>query len=277
MFSPSLLKPGVSRRSAALVAACVFGLAWQASLAGAQQARTYAVVNGTEITERDMARARSTFEQALERMPEPQRDGVLLNALIEAQLLSEAAESEGLDETAAFKEQMTWMRQQALRDVYVEQKVSMTISDADVKARYDQVVGAQQAESEIRARHILVKTEDEAKAIIAELQGGADFVELAKTKSTGPSGPNGGDLGFFGKGRMVPAFEAEAFALKTGEHSTVPVKSQFGWHIVKVEETREKPKPPFDAVKSRVRESILAERLQSVLGELRGKAEIELK
>ena len=277
MFSPAISWLGVLRRSAALSAAGIISLGFLSSLADAQQAKTYATVNGVAITEADMARARQSFAPALQQMPEDRREGVLLNALIEAQLLSEAALGEGFDETAAFKEQMAWMRQQALRDVFVDNKIGSKISEADIRARYDQLVGTTPSEAEVHTRHILVKTEGEARAIISQLNNGADFIKLAKEKSTGPSGPRGGDLGFFGKGRMVPEFEAAAFALKAGQHSAIPIKSQFGWHVIKVEETREKPKPPFEAVKGNIREAILGERLKAVLADLRGRATIELK
>ncbi|MGI9464977.1 MAG: peptidylprolyl isomerase, partial [Aestuariivirgaceae bacterium] len=163
----------------------------------------------------------------------------------------------------------------ALRDAYVENNVTSKITDEQVRARYDDVIGKQPAETEIRARHILSKTEDEAKAIIAELDKGGDFAELAKAKSTGPSGPRGGDLGFFGKGQMVPQFEKAAFALEPGAHSPAPVQTQFGWHVIKIEESREKPKPAFDTVKDQVRNAIAGERIQAALQELRAKVKIE--
>jgi peptidyl-prolyl cis-trans isomerase C len=261
----------------AVAAASVAALMVFAGSALAQDAQVVATVDGKAITSADMARAGEAFAQALQQVPELQRPKILLNALIEAQLLSSAAEQEGLDQSDDFKKRMTWMRKQALRDTYVEQKIDGAISDGDVKARYDEVIGSKPAESEMRARHILVKSEDEAMAVIKELDGGADFAELAKAKSTGPSGPRGGDLGYFGKGRMVPEFETAAFALKAGEHSKAPVKTQFGWHVIKVEDLRESAKPAFEAVKGRVRESLLAERIQSVIKDLRAKAKIEIK
>jgi peptidyl-prolyl cis-trans isomerase C len=108
-----------------------------------------------------------------------------------------------------------------------------------VKARYEQEVAAVPPEEEISARHILLETEEEAKALITELDAGKDFAELAKEKSTGPSAGNGGDLGYLTKGRMVPEFEAAAFALTPGQYGKEPVKTQFGWHVIKVEERRE--------------------------------------
>ena len=194
---------------------------------------------------------------------------------LDIRLGANAGKAAGLTETPEVKSRMRWLENRALRDAFVDTQVMKAISDADIRTRYDQVIGQQPSELELHARHILVKTEDEAKAIITELGGGADFVELAKAKSTGPSGPRGGDLGFFGKGRMVPQFEQAAFTLKPGEYSKSPVQTQFGWHIIKIEESREKPKPAFDTVKDQVRESIAGERLQALITGLRAKAKIE--
>ena len=112
----------------------------------------------------------------------------------------------------------------------------------------------------MHARHILVKTKEEAEAIIKELDAGADFAKLAKEKSTGPVRPEGGDLGFFSPGQMVPAFEKAAFALKAGKYTKEPVKTQFGWHVIKVEEKRNAPPPEFDQVKDQVRQLVLREK-----------------
>ncbi len=114
-------------------------------------------------------------------------------------------------------------------------------------------------EKQLKARHILVKTEDEAKEIIKELEGGADFAELAKAKSTGPSGTKGGDLGTFGKGQMVPEFEAAAFALEVGEFSKEPVKTQFGFHVIKVEDKLDQPLPTFEEAREQLRQLLLTE------------------
>ncbi|MEO0547813.1 MAG: peptidylprolyl isomerase, partial [Pseudomonadota bacterium] len=134
-----------------------------------------------------------------------------------------------------------------------------SVDEASMKARYDKEIGSATPEQEVSARHILVKTEEEAKSIIAELDGGADFVELAKTKSTGPSGPKGGELGFFGKGRMVPEFETAAFALEKGAYTKEPVKSQFGYHVIRVDDKRDKPLPSYEASKQQLRQVMLSE------------------
>jgi peptidyl-prolyl cis-trans isomerase C len=135
------------------------------------------------------------------------------------------------------------------------------MSASDIKARYDKEVAATPPEEEISARHILVETEEEAKALITELDAGKDFAELAKEKSTGPSAGQGGDLGFFTKGRMVPEFEAAAFEITPGEYGKEPVKTQFGWHVIKVEERRETAPPAFEEVADQVRQLVYARAL----------------
>ena len=150
------------------------------------------------------------------------------------------------------------------------------VSDADIKARYEKEIAAVPPEEEISARHILLKTEEEAKAVITELDGGKDFAELAKEKSTGPSAGQGGDLGFFTKGRMVPEFEAVAFTLQAGEYSKEPVQTQFGWHVIKVEERRETAPPAFEEVADQVRQLVMRERYGELIRTARSETEIDV-
>src|SRR5690606_36060757 len=138
-----------------------------------------------------------------------------------------------------------------------------------VRARYDKEIAALEPQEEIRARHILLKSREEAEAVIDKLEAGADFVELAKTESAGPSGPTGGDLGFFGKGQMVPEFENAAFALADGEFTRDPVQTQFGWHVIPREEHRTQPPPEFDAVKDQVRQIVMGEKYRALLADIR--------
>jgi peptidyl-prolyl cis-trans isomerase C len=150
------------------------------------------------------------------------------------------------------------------------------VSDADIKARYEQEIAAVPPEEEISARHILLETEEAAKAVIAELDAGKDFAELAKEKSTGPSAAQGGDLGFFTKGRMVPEFEAAAFEITPGEYGKEPVKTQFGWHVIKVEERRETAPPAFEEVADQVRQLVMRERYAELIRTARSETEIDV-
>jgi len=151
----------------------------------------------------------------------------------------------------------------------------MMTEDA-IKARYEKFVAEQPAQTEIRASHILVATEDEAKEIIKQLAGGADFAAIAKEKSTDPSAKqNGGDLGYFTAGEMVPEFSQAAFALEKGESSKAPVKSQFGWHVIKVVDKRQKPPPTLEESHGHVEEMLSGELLTAYLTSLRTTATVE--
>ncbi len=266
----------VFRPIRSLAAAAVVGTLLVTTTA-AQDSEVVAVVDGSEITKTQVEWTRELVGRGLDQVPEAQREKVLLSILVEIRLLANAAKAQGLENSDSFKTRLEWLKLQALRDAYVAEKIHAGITEEKIKAQYDKLVGSAAPQQEVRARHILVKTEDEAKALIKELDGGADFVELAKAKSTGPSGPNGGDLGYFTRGRMVPSFEKAAFALKTGEHTKEPVKSQFGYHVIKVEDTRKQEPPAFELVKADVRTSLETEELRAAMKSLREKAKIEMK
>jgi peptidyl-prolyl cis-trans isomerase C len=246
-----------------------------AALAGDED--VVATVDGKAIVEGDVRMLQGLMGDALARVPEASRHDVLVNVLIETRLLAAAAEAAGTAATADFGRRLEWLRLQALRDSYVSEEVDAQVTDEVVRARYDEVVKSLPPQIEIRARHILVKSEEEAVAVIAELDKGGDFAELAKAKSLDRGGADGGDLGFLGRGRTVPEFEAAAFALKAGEYSKVPVKTQYGFHVIKVEEERQTPPPAFEEVKDRLRERMQADKLRETIEALRTKAAIELK
>ncbi|CAG0910981.1 unnamed protein product [Cyprideis torosa] len=163
-----------------------------------------------------------------------------------------------------------------MHNLYFQKNIVEKISDEEVKARYDKEVAAMTPEKQVRARHILVKSEEEAKAIIEELDGGADFIELAKEKSTGPSGPNGGDLDYFGKGQMVPEFEAAAFALENGQYTKEPIKTQFGFHVIKKEDERDEPLPTFEEAKDQVRQIVMREKYFDTVEQARETITVEI-
>ena len=174
-----------------------------------------------------------------------------------------------------FEKRLAYFRQRALRDQFFEKSVKGSISDAVAKGIYDDKVKMLPQEEEIQARHILVATEDKAKELAENIGKGADFAQLAKENSTDPgSKDNGGMLGYFSKGQMVPEFEKAAFELKAGELSK-PVKSQFGWHIIKVDDRRQKKPPTFEEVKDRLVGSMAQNKAQEIATNLRGKATIE--
>ncbi|MEL7430506.1 MAG: peptidylprolyl isomerase, partial [Pseudomonadota bacterium] len=209
-------------------------------------------------------------------VPAEQRRAAILNALIDIKVLAQAAEEQALDEDPGFKARMSITRDRALHNAYFQSNVLETITDEEIKDRYDSEITNYPVEPEIKARHILVETEEAAKEIIAELDAGADFIELAKTKSTGPSGPNGGDLGYFGKGRMVPEFEEAAFALDKEAYTKEPVKSQFGWHVIYKEDERDSVPPTLEQVGDQVRQALAREKYFKLTQEAREKYPIEI-
>jgi len=142
---------------------------------------------------------------------------------------------------------MARLEEQVLQRVLLERQINEQITETALREAYDKMIADAVTAEQINARHILVESEADAKQVIEELNGGADFAELAKTKSTGPSGPKGGDLGYFEKGQMVPEFSEAAFALKIGEFTKEPVKTQFGWHVIKLEDRRTAEPPSFEA------------------------------
>ena len=235
-----------------------------------------ATVAGVEILASELALAAGDLDPQFDQMPEAQRRVAALAAVIDIKTLARKAETEKLDQTEDFKKLMAFQRDRALHNAIFKASVVDPVTEADVKARYDKEVAATPPEEEVSARHILVKTEEEAKAVIAELDAGKDFAELAKEKSTGPSAAQGGDLGYFTKGRMVPEFEAAAFALKPGEYAKEPVNTQFGWHVIRVEDRREQAPPAFEQVADQVRQVVMRERYAELIKTARGEVKIDV-
>lgn len=219
-----------------------------------------AKVGDVEITERELAFAEADLARQYAKVPEQQRKIAILRSLIDIKILAAAAEADGLADDESFKARMQFLRSRALHNGFFRKNVVEKITDAEIKARYDKEVSATPPVEEINARHILVKTKEEAEAIIKELDGGKDFAELAKEKSTGPSGANGGDLGFFGRGQMVPPFEKAVFTMANGEYSKQPVQTDFGFHVIKREAARVSEPPEFEKVADQMRQLVMRER-----------------
>ena len=244
--------------------------------ANALEDKVVARINGAPGHESELNLAENELGQELVQIGSAsQRRAVLLRYIIDTRLMAAAAEKAGLTKSEAFKKRLAYNRSRALRDVYFDQKVRGGVTDKELRVIYDREIGKVKPIPEIRARHILLKTQDEAKAVIAELKKGADFAQLAKKKSTGPSGATGGDLGYFGKGRMVKSFEDVAFALKPGEISA-PVKSRFGWHVIKVEDKRMKPVPSFESIKDRLKSPLVQQKARTIIQDLRKASKIEV-
>lgn len=263
-------------RSLLLALAIATPLAMPASAQEAKPDSVVARVNGVEVTERELALAEVDLLEQFSQVPADRRRGMILNALLDIKVLALAAEEAGLADEANFKAQMAFNRARTLHNNYFQSNALDKISDEDMKKRYDIEIKNFPKTREIRARHILVETEEAAKAIISELDGGADFVELAKEKSTGPSGPQGGDLGYFGRGQMVPEFETAAFDLETGSYTKEPVKSQFGFHVIMKEDERDSQPPSFEQVQGQIRQALARERYFKLTQDARSTYEVEV-
>lgn len=265
----------------ATAAATVALLALSAPLAQAQaqaqaQDAVVATMNGEPITESDLAIALTDLNEQFGQLPQEQRRAAALSAVIEIRLLAAEAEKAGLADGDEFSRRMALLRQRALHSAYIDEEIAGTVTDEAVRARYDEQIAATTPAEELRARHILVETEDEAKAIIADLEAGGDFEAIAKEKSKDGAAANGGDLGYFTAGRMVPEFETAAFALEVGAHSKEPVQTQFGWHVIKVEDKREQQPPAFEQVAPQFRSLLLREAYFNKVTELREAAAVEI-
>lgn len=232
-----------------------------------------AVVNGAKILRSDVENAQSNLPKEYQGIPMEQIFPMLLTSMIDSKLIAADARARKLDENEEFKTNVALVMDQLLERYAVQKEIAAAISDEKLRALYD--AGAVETGSEIQARHILVKTLEEANVIIKSLDGGADFAELAKEKSTGPSGPRGGDLGYFGKGQMVPPFEEAAFALKPGTYTKTPVQTQFGFHVIKVEADRAAQPPSFEDSVEKLRADAAQAAGGAYVERLRGDAKIE--
>jgi peptidyl-prolyl cis-trans isomerase C len=241
----------------------------------AQQEKVVAKVNGRDITEADVRLAEAEIGNDLGSIPAEQRRRVLVEYLIENALFAEAAEADKLGGGASFDDRMKYWQRRALRDAYFDKSVKGAVSDADARKLYDAQLSAAKPQEEIRARHILVENEDKAKEVQEKIKRGDDFTQLAKDYSKDPgSKDDGGDLGYFARGQMVPQFEEAAFKLNKGDVSA-PVQSQFGWHVIKLEDKRQRGAPEFDTIKDRIVASLVHRKAQEVAASLREKAKLE--
>lgn len=236
-----------------------------------------ATVNGENVTEADITLAEQDLGQQFGNLPPEQRRAAALSSIIEIRLMAAAAVEKGLDKDADFQRRLAFLDQRALHGELVEKEVAGKITDDEIRARYDKEIAGQTPVNEVHARHILVKTKEEADAIIKKLDGGEDFQKLANENTTDPSGKtSGGDLGFFGPGQMVPEFEKAALALEIGAYSKEPVQTQFGWHIIKVEDKRAQQPPAFDTVKDQVRSLLIREKYIELVKQIRAAGKVEV-
>lgn len=232
-----------------------------------------AIVNGTELRASAlMAYRRSLPPQMASQVPYE----ALLDSMINNALIFEQGKKDGTDKDPEVKQALKDIEQQLVVKAWMGKKLKATVNDAAVKQAYDKFLANYKPQEEVHARHVLSDSEEGAKAIIAELKKGADFAETAKTKSKDPSAKqNGGDLGYFAKDEMVPQFADAAFAMQAGQLLDAPVKTQFGWHVIKVEDRRMSTAPAFEQVQPMLREQLAEETADHLLSEMRGKAKVK--
>ena len=231
-------------------------------------------VNGVDIKQSDLALAEEDVGADMQAAsPEAKREH-LISYLADIIMVTQAADKKNLADNPDFKRRLAFLRSKLLMGYELQEEAKTALTDEALKQTYDEAVKSMSGQEEVRARHILVEGEDEAKAIIEQLKGGADFAKLAKEKSKDPGAAEGGDLGYFTKDQMVPEFADVAFKMYPGQLSN-PVKTQFGWHVIKVEDKRTKQPPEFEKVKDQI-EAYLARKSQTeFIGKLRQSAKIE--
>ncbi|MBS7545387.1 peptidylprolyl isomerase [Ancylobacter oerskovii] len=246
-----------------------------------------ATVNGTPITRADVNAAAAELGPNLPpQIQGPARDEYVLGFLIDLTAMAQAAEVQKLDQTADFKRQLDFIKKRVLMQAALEQAAKAAVTDEALKKTYEEALKQQKPEEEVHARHILFRAdpndkaaseaaEKKAKDVEARLKKGEDFAKLAGELTEDPSGKqDGGDLGFFTKDQMVPEFAEKAFAMKPGDVSE-PVKTQFGWHVIKVEEKRQKPLPTFDEVKPQIEQYLVQKAQADTVQKTRDAAKVE--
>ncbi len=241
---------------------------------GITQQLPVAQVDGLIIYQSDIDAAKAQLGARVAQYPPQVIQQFIVNNIIDAHLAAQAARAQGIDKESAIKRRLDRLADQVLRQELFERAVAKGMSKDRLQAHYKEFVKQNPGQDEVHARHILVKTEGEAKTVIGRLDKGEDFATLAKELSIGPSGKSGGDLGFFTADRMVAPFSVVAFQTKPGSHTAKPVKTRFGWHVIKVEAKRTGKPPTFEEATPALRESVQEEITGQQTELLRSKAKI---
>ena len=237
-----------------------------------------ATVNGDPIRMSDVAAAAQQIPQQMQgRVPPEQLFPLLIDQLVSGKAVAAQARKEGLDRDPRIARQMQAAADQVLQSAALQKAVLPQVNEDAIKTQYDKEYAGKPGETEVHARHILVDSQAKAQDIIKQLDGGAKFEDLAK-KYGDPkdaSSQQGGDLGFFKKGDMLPEFSDAAFALKPGQITQTPVHTRFGWHVIKLEQTRVAPPPPIDEVRDEIRQQIIQEGVAKVLASAKQGVKVE--
>ncbi len=233
-----------------------------------------ATVNGEEIRRDEVITAISRMPAQIQQMPPEILIPAIAEQIATSRLMAARGYAENIQATDEVKERVAEAERNIVQDVWLQQEIDARISDVAVTAAYEEFLAANPPVEEISARHILVETEDEGKSLIQRLKDGEDFAELAMEASIGPSGPRGGDLGYFTKEQMVPPFAEAAFSMQKDEFSEVPVQTQFGWHVILVEDRRMSEAPSLEDMREQLEGGLADAIVQEIVVELREGAEI---
>jgi len=234
-----------------------------------------AVVNGHEIRQLDLAAAYERLPQQYKQIPFDNLFPQLVEQLVTNRLMEVAGRALDLQNDEAVQAQIRAFESAAIQQAYLNRKISAQVTEEAIAQVYEDTIGNAEGPEEVRASHILVKTEEEGVSIVKELADGGDFAALARKHSIGPTGPSGGDLGYFTADAMVGPFAAAAFALEIGAVGPDPVKTQFGWHVIKVVDKRRKPPANLAESRARIEELLTREFITAHMAELRANAEIQ--
>lgn len=234
-----------------------------------------ATVDGAPIRRSDVAEVQRTLPPQFQQIPLEMLYPAVIERLIDSKLIANAAKKENLQNDPQVKQRVASLEERVMQEAYLTRRLENVVTEDALRTRYEKFVKENPPKEEIRARHILVSSEAQANEVIAQLKKGADFAALAKEKSTDPSGKqNGGDLGYFSREEMVPEFSEAAFKLKPGETTSTPVKSQFGWHVIKLEDRRQTT-PALAEMREQLAGEIQEEAVNDILGGLRKDAKVE--
>ena len=237
-----------------------------------------AIVNGKRIMQKDVDAATKALMHdmsAAAGMKVDQVRPLVLEQFIDEKLIDDAINAAKIDDTKEYKDRVAIMEAQLKKQIYVERFLKSKVNNAAIGAEYAKFARENKGKREVRARHILVGSEKEANEIIQQLDKGADFGELARKRSNGPTAARGGDLGYFVEEEMVPEFSKAAFALKPGAYTKKPVKTQFGWHVIKSEDRRDRKVPTEKEVEDAIRSKLSQDAIQDLVVDLRKKASIQ--
>jgi len=232
-------------------------------------------VDGTELRLSDVKAAQQNLPPQAQKLPLEKIYPMLLDRLVDGMLIAEAGRKEHLDRDPEVQDRLKHYEDRLVQEAYVNRAIKEAETEDALKARYQTFLKEKPAHEEVHARHILLATEAEAKSVIAELDKGADFAALAKKYSKDPGAQSGGDLGYFGHDDMVKEFADAAFALSPGQYTKTPVKTEFGWHVIKVEDRRAGKPPSFEEAREQLRRDIANEIIETKLHALRDAAKVE--